>query len=283
LNILTKILIVVMVVLCIIASVLFIHKVNIEPNWRTAHLDGLSAQETYKAQARMAAEIAKRAQAINKDLSTLMQQKAQLASAEMQKLQTENDRLTAENAQHASQLEQMNAGLASLEASVAKQVKMNELISGQLTKRNADLQDVHTQLRDTTLNANALARDLETARQNARVKSDLLSSAEAKIRDLEDKLVAAGGPRGGESAPVPPTEIRGRVTQVSVADGVAQLNVGAASGVREGMRFYLYRGAIYVCDLTVAQVEPNDCAGILSNVQVQPMSRDRATTDLSAD
>jgi len=173
--------------------------------------------------------------------------------------------------------------LTSLQASLAEQVQMNRELAGQRDKQADDLRRLHAQLLDMTLNYQEVSRNLETAEQNARVKHDQLAQAEALIKELQEKLVAAGGPRTGEVIPVPETEIQGRITAVSMENRVAQLNVGAASGVREGMRFLIYRGSTYVGDLKVAQVEPNDCAGILENLQVQPLPQDRATTRLAVD
>jgi len=283
LNILTKILIVAMVLLCIIAMVLVVQHGTLTPNWKSAYENALLESEAYKTQARMDRQIADREKDSKARMLTLRDLKDQQMVQKIGQLAAENTRLAAENAQHTSRLELMSAGLASLEASVAEQVQMNRVLTVQRDKQNVDLQQLHAQLRDTTLKAQEYARDLETARQSARVKSDLLARAEARISELEEKLAAGGMASRGETIPIPATEINGRVTEVSVEDGVAQLNVGAASGVRVNMRFYLYRGTTYVGDLIVAQVEPNNCAGILKNLQVQPLPQDRVTTDLTAE
>lgn len=282
-NILTKILIVVIVLLCIIQAVLSIQYVNVTANYK-ADNDALRLErETYKAQAIMAGQVAEREKSINADLLAQMDQKMQQTAAKMDQLAADNARLTAENVQHASRLEQMNASLTSLQASVGEQVDMNRVLTAQRDKQTADLQQLHAELRDTTLKAHEYARDLDTAKQNVAVKSDLLFAAEARIKELEDKLAVGGLAARGDEIPVPSTPINGRVTQVSIEDNVAQLNVGRASGVKINMRFYLYRGSTYVGDLIVAQVEPNNCAGILKNLQVQPLRLDRATTSLTAD
>jgi len=78
-------------------------------------------------------------------------------------------------------------------------------------------------------------------------------------------------------------DISGRVTAVDAGHQVAQLNVGTADGVVEGMRFILYRGTDFVGELTVAEVDPHSCAGLLSKLQTTPQPRDQATTSPGAD
>jgi hypothetical protein len=284
LNTLTKILIVALSLLCIIAAVLFIQYSVGQPNYRHAYENQREAAAVAEAQAQMQTAVANRAK---EALDALAGQKeaGDLQAAErIDTLNTENARLQAENARLTSQQEALSARLVGLEASVAKQTQMNELLSKQLDDRNTVVQELTEQHRRTTLQAQELARDLETARQNVGVKAGLLAAAESKILELEQRLTRAGtGTRMEEPAPVPATVINGRVTAVDAVHLVAQLNVGTADGVQEGMRFVLYRGADFVGELEVAQVEPNNCAGLLSKLQKQPQPQDKATTHLDVD
>lgn len=283
-NTLAKILIVALSLLCVIAAVLFIQLSVGQANYKQAYENQLAKAAAAVVQARREIAVANQAK---EALDTLAAQKEQTdlqAAERMDAMNTENARLEAENARLVSQQEALSARLVGLEASVARQTQMNELLSRQLDARNAVVQDLTEQHRRTTLQAQELARDLETARQNVSVKTGLLASAESKILELEQRLARAGtGTQMAEPAPVPMTVINGRVTAVDAVHHVAQLNVGSADGVQEGMRFVLYRGADFVGELEVAQVEPNNCAGLLSKVQIQPQPRDKATTHLDVD
>ncbi|MFW6146743.1 MAG: SUMF1/EgtB/PvdO family nonheme iron enzyme, partial [Planctomycetota bacterium] len=89
--------------------------------------------------------------------------------------------------------------------------------------------------------------------------------------------------RSVETAPAPTTGIRGRVTAVDTDQQVAQLNVGAADGVRAGMRFILYRGPDYVGGLVVVRVDSNTSVGVLRQTRLDPRPGDNAATKLEDD
>ncbi|NLF30116.1 MAG: hypothetical protein GX591_04415 [Planctomycetes bacterium] len=283
-NTLTKILIVALSLLCVVAAVLFIQLSVGQANYRQAYEQKDAAWEVAKAQAQQQTQVANLAKQALDALAAQKETGDRDAATEIDRLNTENARLQAENARLVGQQEAQSASLVGLKASVEQQTQMNELLTRQLDERNAVVQDLTEQHRRTTLQAQELARDLETARQNVSVKTGLLAAAESKILDLEQRLARAGtGTRLGDPAPVPTTVINGRVTAVDAAHQVAQLNVGSADGVAEGMLFILYRGTEFVGELKVAQVQPNDCAGLLSNLQRQPQPQDKATTNLDVE
>ncbi len=283
-NTLTKILIVALSLLCIMASVLFIQYSVGQPNYKQAFETQRERTAVAEAKTSEQIQVANQAKLDREEAVAQLNQSQRDASRQIAVLNAENDRLEAENERLVSQHETLSANLVGLRASVDQQTKMNTLLTQQLDDRNETVQVLTDQHRRTTLQAQELARDLETARQNVAVKAGLLAQAESKILELEQRLAQAGtGLALDEAAPVPTTAISGRVTAVDAAHQVAQLNVGSADGVQEGMRFILYRGDDFIGELEVAEVEPNNCAGLLSKVQVQPQARDRATTNLDVD
>ncbi len=282
---LTKILIVVMVVLSIFYSVLAIQHVSVSPNWKQAHSSERSRRLATEATARNDRMAKENLIGQMEDLQKANSQLAKDAEDRASRDKVAIAQLQAENARLTNTLEGMNTKLAGLEGSVGEQVTMTKQLSSQLVERLAAIQELNDQLRKTTLQAQELSRNLETARQNVSVKQTLLTSAEEKVRELHQKLRQGGGTAlaGGAPVPIPSVRIEGRIEAVSLEDNVAQLNVGAASGVEKGMKFILYRGSEYVGDLTVAQVEASNCAGTLSSLQAAPQQGDKAATDLMID
>ncbi|MFW6154087.1 MAG: hypothetical protein ACOC95_02625 [Planctomycetota bacterium] len=283
-NTLTKILIVALSLLCIVAAVLFIQFSVGQPKYKQAYLSQREACAAAEAKAREQIALANQAKEALDTLARQKEQRELQAAERIDALNSESARLKAENERLTSRQEALSARLVGLEASVGKQTQMNDLLSQQLDERTATVQSLTDQYRRTTLQAQELGRDLETARQNVAVKAGLLAAAESKILELEQRLARAGtGTQMGEPAPTPATVIKGRVRAVDAAHQVAELNVGSADGVQEGMRFVLYRGTDFVGELEVAQVEANNCAGLLSKVQMQPQPQDKATTHLDVD
>ena len=104
--------------------------------------------------------------------------------------------------------------------------------------------------------------------------SNLLRQLEeltVRLREAEQNggsgLAAGGGTPGGNSVLNPPARpappgVRGRVTAVG-REGtfLAQINVGSDSGLSAGNVLVIYRGDIYVGDLTITGTEPKVAVG----------------------
>lgn len=84
------------------------------------------------------------------------------------------------------------------------------------------------------------------------------------------------------TAQVPTRDIglNGRVTKVDLKNRLAEISIGAASGVRQDMKFHVTRGDRFVCDILILDVDPEKAVGILDLVQVEPQAGDNVTTNL---
>jgi chromosome segregation ATPase len=69
------------------------------------------------------------------------------------------------------------------------------------------------------------------------------------------------------------------VSEVDLKNSLATISIGSADGVREGQRFHVTRGDIFVCDILVTDVEPDQAAGVLELMQYQPRIGDSAVTN----
>jgi chromosome segregation ATPase len=69
------------------------------------------------------------------------------------------------------------------------------------------------------------------------------------------------------------------ITEVDLRNSLATISIGSADGVREGQRFHVTRGDMFVCDILITDVEPDQAAGVMELVQYQPRIGDNAVTN----
>jgi cell shape-determining protein MreC len=149
-----------------------------------------------------------------------------------------------------------------------------------------------------------LSKELEQTSQTLVERMAVLESVESEKRrlteqkaDLEgrlDKLLQIGGkeavvsppvtPEKGVALPARPTteaiDLKGQVTEVDMKSSLATISLGAADGVREGMKFHVTRGDAFICDILIVDVDTEKAVGVLELVQQAPKVGDNASTNL---
>jgi seryl-tRNA synthetase len=115
--------------------------------------------------------------------------------------------------------------------------------------------------------------------------------------DLQTKLDSLLRPAGkAAAAPVPVTpgktkvmpaepamaqiSLKGQVTNVDLQNSLIEISIGAADGVKEGMKFYVTRGDEFICDILIYDVEADKAVGLLDLVNKQPKLGDSVSTNL---
>ena len=81
----------------------------------------------------------------------------------------------------------------------------------------------------------------------------------------------------------PPTRdirLKGQITIVDLKNSLAEISIGTAHGVKEGMKFHVTRGDQFICDIVILDVEPEKAIGWLELVQDEPKAGDIASTNL---
>ena len=183
-----------------------------------------------------------------------------------------------------------NAELAQLRAEKSSTDALARNLTGQLDlasvgrdneqKQRQSFQERNIELETRNIDLNKRVNEL-TAQVQVLVEQQRQFTQQINIlREENDKLAAisrraATGAFEAATAdgvtplePVAGTPIRGRILEV---DGkLATISVGSADGVQANMTFVIYRGANYIGDLRVTDVEPHRAAGTIVHAQGTP-------------
>lgn len=74
--------------------------------------------------------------------------------------------------------------------------------------------------------------------------------------------------------------LKGLVTNVDLGNSLVEISIGAADGVKEGMKFYVTRGEEFICDILIYDVEAEKAVGLLDMVSKEPKAGDNVSTNL---
>ena len=277
---LTKICVVVLVVLVLFSATVFTQQAVVVTNWKKAYQAEVERRRLAEAEAannQLTATVWQR----------LYERQRQRAEANAQNLQSTIDqqkgeisRLSSIAADLSGRYQDLNANLKALEISLASEVRLNKELSAQLrAQRDKNIAQAN-ELRDAQQrNSELVARNEELERE-ARLLRQQAAQRKLEVAQLEEKIrkLEAGGAKPVE-APIPAgPKIEATVT--AVENNVVGLNVGAASGVKKGMRFYIYRGEEFVAYVRVEEVLASSCAGIIEDPRLEVQQGDKATTSL---
>ena len=179
----------------------------------------------------------------------------------------------------------------------AKTVEMNTQLRSDAiataTKVEAERTKQNKELKDTTA---ALLENMTIVRQLQEGSKRLLEE-KTELQNKLDQYLRQYGKAIAEPMPVtaapelvrltPPTkdiDLNGSITEVDLKTLLAEVSIGAANGVKEGMRFHLTRGDKFICDIVILDVWPEKAVGWLELLQDQPQDQpqvnDRVSTNL---
>jgi hypothetical protein len=149
------------------------------------------------------------------------------------------------------------------------------------------------ELKDTTaslLENMAIVKQLQDeSKRLLEEKTELQNKLDQYLRQY-GKIVAEPTPVTPQketvslAPPVKDINLNGSITEVDLKNLLAEISIGSADGVKEGMRFHLTRGDKFICDLVVLDVLPDKAVGWLDLLQEQPQDQpqinDRVSTNL---
>ena len=175
----------------------------------------------------------------------------------------------------------LTANETELQNALKQALALNGVQSRELkTHRDADialndqLRKAHADIEKHLLELGLLTRARQVLEEQVAQKDDELRDLRAQLKRLQETGVATVAVRPQAKLP----KIEGTVTAVS--KDIASLNVGSVDGVKKGMQFILYREDQFVAHLQVELVNASACSGILVDSQLDAKQGDKATTSL---
>jgi predicted nuclease with TOPRIM domain len=281
LSILTKIAVVILLVLVLIACPVFIAQATTPPNWKYAY-----QQETERAaaaaqralQATYAADRAKQerdraqrdaAMVLSRDQGTIKDLQDQLATAQRENVKTQGD-LTA-----------LRADLGKLQKNYEAVEQRRQLLTKQIaqmlddkTKLQQEVRELTAALKDATAQVQRLGKVAKVLREEIASRDETIRELSDKVEDLKKRVAKVPAKVGEEPpAPEPPVGLEGTV--MAVNNDVASINIGSAKGVKPGMRLIIFRQNKFIANLRIAEVDINESVGIVSDKKQDPIQGDK--------
>ena len=145
----------------------------------------------------------------------------------------------------------------------------------ELDKRNLDLNE---RINEETAQIAVLLQQKRQFEQQLNIlknENQMLSRqarAAATGAQLEDPT-GAGMAKVRAATPIVATAVRGRV--VGIDGDIITVSVGSADGVKTDMIFVIFRDSLYVGDIKISAVEPNQSAGRLTTSSMAPEVSDQ--------
>ena len=229
-------------------------------------------------------------------------------AAEGQRLET---RLNIEIASLQTEIRELENNLKNTEREKAKLLqKVTDMASVvQTTSQTAEQQtrlfeNAQAQLKTVKQEQIKERKELNDVTAELNVKMAIIATLEADVKRLKeektdlqsrlDRFLLGFGketvapipvtPRKTAVRPAPPIakklELKGLVTAVDLKNSVAEISIGTAHGVKEGMKFYVIRGDEFICEILIHHVDAEKAVGTLKLVQKQPRPGDSVSTNL---
>ena len=273
-SILTKICVVILVLVALLACPVFITQATLIPDYRSA-LQKERQRSTRNLQQATHAELALRLANLQLDqLRRESKAQAGAARARESELLANEGALMTSIAGNQNTIESMTAERTNLQQLLSNVDGRAERLSQQAATARGKI-DALT--KETTRLSEMLTTSdskLETAIRLARFQAERAADLDIKISKLEDELEllrveGAVAIRKMREKPVPKDLIG---TVVAVRGSMASINIGKAAGVKKGIKLLIRRGERFVGYLRVTLVDPDEAAGTLMDLQM-PVER----------
>lgn len=278
---LTKICVVVLVVLVLFACPIFIQHALTGPNWRQAYLNEQARRKLADAKARNEELAAGVWRNLYRDEKRKNEDLTMQIQSETEAKRVVIARLSQVLAEREATIKELTAIKAGLQNALNQGITLNKAQGDELGKQRRDNITLADQLRRTTDKNNELLSDVELLTRTGQVLKSQLAEREREIKDLRleyQRLRHVAATVVAKKPPVIGPKVEGSVT--AVRSDIASLNVGAASGVKKGMEFILYRETEFVAHLQIEYVDTTTCSGIIVDAQRDVKVGDKASTSL---
>ena len=274
-SILTKICVVILVLVALLACPVFITQATLIPDYRSALLKERQ-RSTRNLQQATHAELA--LSLATKQLDQLQREsraRADAATARIGELETDKSALMTLMAENQNTIKTMTAHLGSLKELLANVDGRAERLSEQAATARARIDAL---AKETTRLSEMLTTSdskLETALRLARFQEGRAADLDIEISKLQEELesLRSAGVVATESGPSEASAPKDLVgTIVAVKGSIASINIGKAAGLKKGTKLLIRRGERFVGYLRVTLVDPGEAAGTLMDLQM-PVER----------
>jgi len=204
---------------------------------------------------------------------------------ELRKLQTAKAGLEEKVKGFVSTVAQLTETNAHQDETIRQKTAELKQIESERTKLSKELAETTEQLIAKMAIIDSLeARKRQLVEENAGLQNQL-----DEILSKQGRKVAAIQPVTTTPAlarPVTPIEepigLAAKIAALDLVNSVAEISIGSATGVKEGMRFFVTRNDQFVCELLIIHVEPERAVGVLERVreQFKPRVGDAVSTNL---
>lgn len=284
-DILTKICVVVLVVLILLAVPVFINGAVVGPRYKVWYQQEQTKSKMY-AQAAKEAELG--CQRVFQELQAEEKRADDIAAERDEKVQELKAQLDAErlnSAELGGKLTSINMQIVDLSASYKQYIERAKLFSERLAAQQGTIDKLTTENMALYNQVKQKTADYERFEQIVKGLHEEISEYKELIADMgrtiEALKVGGGGVmRTPGEAPVFGSDIRisGTIDGVDVANNIASINIGSAKGIRKGMEMIISRGDRLVGVLRIEQVTLNQAAGIIIDKRMDPRQGDKADT-----
>ena len=277
-SILTKISVVVLLVLILLAVPVFITQATVGPNWRHAYEQEHKRSEGYEMDAR-SEMLAHGKTIIERDAATDSLEKVRSGKQmEIDRLVSQVTDSQAKTAGLRNDLNRLASEVAGLRADAESFNKRNTMLAAELDKGRTEIANLNKDLIRTNDLLKQSEAEKDRLEKQARVGEEKIRDLEEEIEQLRQAGAVAERPGGEGLTPVADQPITGTIT--AVTGDYASINIGSAKGIKKNMRLIVHRGAQFVARLRVDEVESTQAAGVILDRRIDPIQGDKVTTDL---
>lgn len=281
-SILTKISIVLLVVLVLPTSVVIIQQASQLP-WYMDAYEGLGIQVENVNQANRHLQLAlEEAQDQGNRHAAAEQAAVAEKNTLREALQAQINDLVVEKLGMAGELAKLTTALQGLHENLKTEIEGRVRLRGELNDSRAQTNKLKDHVNQ--LNAALMDKEVAIARLERTVQKfrEDITIREKEIANLQRMLTEQGRPADaatvgpGTGVVIEPPKIQGTITAVD--NDVASINIGAAKGIKKGMKLIVFRDGNFVAFLQVQLVDLNSAAGVIVNKRLEPRATDKVKT-----
>ncbi len=287
-DILTKICVVVLVVLNLLAVPVFLKGILVPENYKFMYEQ---AQEQSDANALTATSAKRDYQSATEEKLTL-QKVLQASEAKYREQildltnQLESEQLKSGDL--GAKFASINLQMVDLNSNYQRYIDRAKLFSDRISQQQSMIDrltsesvDLYDQLMQKTADYERIGLIAKGLREQI---SELQETVDEQARQIEGMRVGGPGvptvtrtPQPIKAEPI----INGTITAVITDDNLASINIGSANGVKRGMEMVVMRGSEFVGYLRIEEVDLTTSAGIIVEKILAPAQGDKVVTKTS--